>query len=133
MPAQDWRPSSLSPDLERSAVATTHASARDSIASAFGVLPALFANSAAGPLVREAQRHLCQWTLQPIAELIEEEVEAKMGGDVSIDTMRPLHAWDAGGRARAMLTVVQALAMAKQGEVNQGDIDKALELVDWGD
>jgi hypothetical protein len=52
---------------------------------------------------------------------------------VTIDTMRPLSAFDAGGQARALLTVTQALAMAKQGEVSPADISKALELVDWGD
>jgi hypothetical protein len=32
-----------------------------------------------------------------------------------------------------LLTVTQALAMAKQGEVSPADIAKALDLVDWGD
>jgi hypothetical protein len=52
--------------------------------------------------------------LQPIAALLAEEASEKFGGTVTIDVMRPLSAFDAGGRARALLTVTQALAMAKQ-------------------
>jgi hypothetical protein len=32
--------------------------------------------------VREGQRHLAQWTLQPIAALLAEEATAKLGGTV---------------------------------------------------
>jgi hypothetical protein len=81
-------------------------------------------------LVREAQRHLAAWTLQPVAMLLAEEATAKLGGPVAIDTLRPLQAYDAGGRARAMLSVVQALAMAKSGEVSQADMNAAFDLVD---
>lgn len=68
--------------------------------------------------------------LQPIARLLAEEATEKLGGAVTIDTMRPLQAFDSGGRARAMLSVVQALAMAKAGEVSQADMDAAFRLVD---
>lgn len=111
-PAQDWKPSDLSPDLSRAMTAETLAAARGSILSAFGVLPALFDSAAAGPLVREAQRHLATWTLQPIAVQIATECTAKLG-DTSVDVMQPLQAYDAGGRARALSAVVDALAMAK--------------------
>jgi hypothetical protein len=109
----------------------TLAAARDAVSQAFGVLPALWSGQAQGPLVREAQRHLAQWTLQPVAALIAQEATEKLGGAVTIDTMRPLQAYDSGGRARAMLAVVQALAQAKAGEVNQADIDQAMKLVDF--
>jgi hypothetical protein len=111
----------------------TLVASRDAICGAFGVLPGLFSSATTGPLVREAQRHLAQWTLQPIAALLAEEASEKLGGDVNIDVQRPLHAFDAGGRARALLTVTQTLAMAKEGSVTPADISKALELVDWGD
>jgi hypothetical protein len=130
-PSTDWRPASLSPDLERSMTAETLAAARDAISQAFGVLPALWSGQAQGPLVREAQRHLCQWTLQPIAALIAEEASAKLGGTVTIDTLRPLQAYDSGGRARAMLSIVQALAAAKAGEISQADLDAAMKVVDF--
>jgi hypothetical protein len=113
--------------------AETLAASRDAILAAFGVLPGLFNSSTHGPMVREAQRHLAQWTLQPIAKLIAEEATEKLGAEIAIDTQRPLHAFDAGGRARALLTVTQALAMAKAGDVSSADLQAALALVDWGD
>lgn len=128
-PAQDWRPSSLSPDLEKAMTRETLEAARNAICGAFGVLPALFASNAQGPLVREAQRHLAQWTLQPVAALLAEEASEKLGATVEIDTMRPLQAFDAGGRARALATIVQALAQAREAGVDPG---AALKLVDWG-
>jgi hypothetical protein len=130
-PSTDWRPASLSPDIEKAMTVETLAAARDAVSQAFGVLPALWSGQAQGPLVREAQRHLAQWTLQPVAALIAQEATEKLGGAVTIDTMRPLQAYDSGGRARAMLAVVQALAQAKAGEVNQADIDQAMKLVDF--
>jgi phage portal protein BeeE len=133
VPQTDWSPSSLSPDLKNSMTAETLSASRDAILAAFGVLPGLFNSATHGPMVREAQRHLAQWTLQPIAKLIAEEATEKLGAEVTIDTQRPLHAFDAGGRARALLTVTQALAMAKAGEVAPADLQAALQLVDWGD
>ncbi|MEB8389172.1 hypothetical protein OO012_18240 [Rhodobacteraceae bacterium KMM 6894] len=52
----------------------------------------------------------------------------KLGADVMIDTLRPLQAFDAGGRARALSAIVQALATAKAAGV---DPAAALHLVDW--
>lgn len=130
-PQADWRPSDVTPDLEKAMTAETLSASRDAILGAFGVLPGLFNGATTGPLVREAQRHLCQWTLQPLATLLAEEATAKLGGTVTIDLMRPLQAYDAGGRARAMLSVVQALAMAKQGDVAPADLEAALKLVDF--
>jgi len=130
-PQADWRPSDVTPDLEKAMTAETLSASRDAILGAFGVLPGLFNGATTGPLVREAQRHLCQWTLQPLATLLAEEATAKLGGAVTIDLMRPLQAYDAGGRARAMLSVVQALAMAKQGDVAPADLEAALKLVDF--
>ena len=124
---------SLSPDLERSMTAESLSAARDAIATAFGVLPALFAPAAQGPLVREAQRHLAGWTLQPIAMLLAEEASQKLGADVMVDVLRPVQAYDAGGRARALATIVQALAQAKEAGLAPGDLNAALTLVNWGD
>jgi hypothetical protein len=44
---------------------------------------------------------------------------------VTIDTLRRLQAYDSGGRARAMVSIVLAFASAKAGEVSQADIDTA--------
>ena len=89
--------------------------------------------AATGPTVREAQRHLAGWTLQPIAALLAEEATRKLGGEVAIDVMRPLQAFDAGGRARALATVVEALARAKEAQISPDDLNTALTLVNWGE
>ncbi len=44
--------------------------------------------------------------------------------------MQPLQAFDAGGRARTVSAIFQALAMAKESGV---DAEKALAMVDWGE
>jgi phage portal protein BeeE len=126
-PLQDWRPSDLSPDLSRAMTAETLAAARQSILTAFGVLPALFDSDAAGPLVREAQRHLAQWTLQPLAAQIATECAAKLG-TTQIDVMQPLQAYDAGGRARALSGVVEALAAAKAAGLSEQETALALQF-----
>jgi hypothetical protein len=54
------------------------------------------------PMVREAQRHLAQWALMPIAAMIGQEASEKLGQPVTLDVMRPLQALDAGGRAREL-------------------------------
>ena len=90
-PMADWKPMAMTPDLARAMTATT----------------------ATGPVVREGQRHLAQWCLQPIAALIGEEATDKLGEPVALDVMRPLQAYDAGGRARALSGIVAALAEAK--------------------
>ena len=130
-PAQDWKPSDLSPDLSRSMTKESWSAARDGIAAAFGVLPALANPAATGPLVREAQRHLAQWTLQPLAMLMSEEATLKLGTEVFIDTMRPSQAFDAGGRARALSAVVGAMAAAKEAGLTAAEFETAATLVNW--
>lgn len=53
---------------------------------------------------------------------------SKLGGVVKLDVMRPLQAYDAGGRARTVTAIVQAMAQAKEAGL---DITPALKLVDW--
>src|SRR3546814_11648215 len=45
--------------------------------------------------------------------------------------MRPMQAFDAGGRARAMATIVEAMSRAKDAGLAPGDLGAALRLVDW--
>jgi hypothetical protein len=97
---------------------------------AFGVLPAMLSGSTTGPLIREGQRHLATWQLQPLAAAIAQEASEKLGQPVTIDTLRPLQAFDAGGRARALSGIVQTLALAKEAGV---DPSEALRLVGWAD
>lgn len=79
-------------------------------------------------MVREAQRHLAQWTLEPIAKLISEEASAKLGGAVQIDVVRPLQAYDAGGKARAFSAMVKAMAEAKAAGIDPGPV---LHMLDF--
>jgi hypothetical protein len=127
-PAQDWRANDLTPDLSKAMLDKTLDQARDQINAAYGILPGLNNKATTGPMVREAQRHLAQWTLQPMAEQMAEEATDKLGSAVTLDVMRPLQAFDAGGRARAAVGIVQALAAAKEAGV---DPALAFKLVDW--
>jgi hypothetical protein len=129
-PSADWRPSDLTPDLSRSMTTESLAAARESICAVYGVLPTMFGSQAQGPAIREAQRHLCQWGLQPVASLVAEEASAKLGASVTIDLTRPLQAYDAGGRARALATLVQAAAQAKEAGIEIGPF---ASLVDWAE
>jgi len=127
-PAQDWRANDLTPDLSKALLDKTLDQARDQINAAFGILPGLNNKSTTGPMVREAQRHLASWTLQPMAEGMAEEATDKLGSVVTLDVMRPLQAFDSGGRARTVTALVKALAEAKAAGV---DPAMALNLVDW--
>lgn len=124
-------PDQLSPDLSRSMTDQTLAAARDGIGMAFGCLPALFNRAATGPAVREAQRHLAMWCLQPIAEVLAEEATAKLGALVTIDILRPLQAFDTAGRARALSAIVKTIAEAKEAGLSPDDLSGAMRLVDW--
>jgi phage portal protein BeeE len=125
------KPDQLSPDLSKSMTAETLASAREGICMAYGVLPSMANRAATGPAVREAQRQLAIWTLQPVAELLAEETSAKLGTKVQIDTIRPLQAFDAGGRARALSAIIKTLVEAKDAGIPPGDVSGAMRMVDW--
>jgi hypothetical protein len=125
------KPDQLSPDLSKSMTAETLAAAREGICMAYGVLPTWINRAATGPAVREAQRQLAVWTLQPIAALLAEEASAKLGAPVEIDTLRPLQAFDAGGRARALSAIIKAIAEAKSADISSADLAGAFRMVDW--
>ena len=72
-PQVDWRPSDLTPSLEKAVPIETLTAARESIALAYGVLPAMLSGATTGPLIREAQRNLIQYYLQPVANLVAAE------------------------------------------------------------
>ncbi|MFO1153683.1 MAG: hypothetical protein U1E42_08485 [Rhodospirillales bacterium] len=93
-PATDWRPASTTPDLEKALPVELLAAAREAICGVFGVLPCLFVEDGQGPAIRECQRHLAQWTLQPLAMVIAEEVSNKLGTGVMIDVMQPTQSYD---------------------------------------
>lgn len=126
-------PDHLTPPLRDSMAVETLQEAKAAIANAFGVLPALFNPATTGPLVREAQRHLATWTLQPIAELVAEEASDKLGAAVAIDMLTPLQAFDAGGSARAVSALIGALAQAKEAGLAPGEVAAAFAALDWSE
>ena len=132
-PAQDWKPQSVTPDLSGAMPREMLEAARASVLGSFGVLPAMLDKTAQGPLIREAQRHLAQWVLQPMARMIAEEVAEKLGEEIALDVMRPLQAFDTGGRARAAKAIVEAMIAAKAGGLSEDQIGFALNQVDWGE
>lgn len=124
-PVTDWKPSDLSPDLARSMTAESLTAARQAILSVYGVLPSLMDPAAAGPSVREGQRHLAQWQLQPLAALIAEEATAKLAAPVTLDVLQPTQAYDAGGRARALNGAVEAMSKAKEAGLSEEEVAAA--------
>jgi hypothetical protein len=125
-------PDQLSPDLSKAMTSETLAAAREAICAVFGVLPGLFNRAATGPLVREAQRHLAGWVLQPMAELLADEASAKLGASVMIDVGRPLQAFDANGRARALSQIIEAIGRAKELGLSPVELQSALLSVNFG-
>lgn len=126
-PTQDWKPSDMTPNLRDSMSIETWRDARHAVLTAFGILPALLNAQATGPVVREAQRHLAQWTLQPMAALIAAEATEKLS-ETHIDVSAPLHAFDSGGRARAMLGVINAMATAKTAGLTDEQLTAAAKF-----
>ena len=130
-PAQDWRPSDVTPDLQGAMPKEMLDAARQSIMGVFGVLPGLMSSASTGPMVREAQRHLAQLVLQPIVVLMAEEASEKLGTEIKIDVVRPSQAFDAGARARAFAGMVQALALAKEAGLDPQQVEDSLKFIDW--
>lgn len=124
-------PDQLSPDLSKTLADRLLTDAKGAIFGAFGILPGLHNPATTGPLVREAQRHLAQLVLQPIANLMAEEASEKLGGRVLIDVVRPMQAFDHGGKARALGAMVQAMAQAKDAGLDGAILSDALEFIDW--
>ena len=127
-PQADWRTSDMSPDLQRTMSVEHLNQAQASICHAFGVLPALLDPKTPGATVREAQRHLASWTLQPIARQMAEEATAKLEASVELDLLRPLQAYDAGQRARAMKGTLEGLALAKQAGMSDEQVAAVLKF-----
>ncbi|MGQ2909344.1 MAG: hypothetical protein ACT6Q3_05635, partial [Sphingopyxis sp.] len=126
-------PDQLSPDLERTLIDKLLTSAKGEVYGVFGVLPGLVNPATTGPLVREAQRHLAQLVLQPIANVMAEEVTDKLGGNVAIDVVRPMQAFDHGGKARAVSTMLQAMATAKEAGLDPATVKDAMQFIDWAE
>ena len=126
-------PDQLSPDLQRTLADKLLSQAKGEVYGVFGILPGLVYQSTTGPLVREAQRHLAQLVLQPMANLLAEEATDKLGDVVTIDVVRPMQAFDHGGKARALGAMVKAMAEAKAAGLDDATVQDALQFIDWQD
>lgn len=126
-------PDQLSPQLDKTLADKLLTDAKGAIYGVFGILPGLMNPATTGPLVREAQRHLAQLVLQPIAVQMAEEAAEKLGGRVAIDCVRPMQAMDHGGKARAFATMLQAMAQAKEAGLDDKTVTDALQFIDWQD
>ncbi|WP_375263824.1 hypothetical protein [Palleronia sp.] len=126
-------PDQLSPDLQRTLADRLLTDAKGAIYGTFGVLPGLMNANTTGPMVREAQRHLAQLVLQPIANIMAEEAAEKLGGKIAIDVVRPMQAFDHGGKARALATMIKAMAEAKEAGLDGNTVGDALNFIDWQD
>jgi len=124
----DWRPADLTPDLRNSMAVESLKTARDAVLHAYGVLPALLNDQSAGPVIREAQRHLAMWTLGPIAKLIAHEVREKTGEAIKLDVFTGSGAFDIGGASRAMSTIIEGLAAAKAAGLTPDELAMALKI-----
>ena len=60
-----------------------------------------------------------------------EEATAKLGSTVAIDVHRPLQSFDAGGSARALAGIMQALATAKEAGLSDAAVAAAFGALDW--
>ena len=78
----------------------------------------------------EAQRHLVQFALQPIAGIIAQEAREKLGTKTVLDLVSPLQAFDAGGRARAFATMVEGMGAAKAAGLSPEAVMMALQFID---
>ena len=65
--------------------------------------------------------------------LMAEEATGKLGNRILIDVVRPMQAYDAGGKARALATMVEALARAREAGIEGATLQDALNFIDWAD
>ncbi|MCF3974006.1 phage portal protein [Paracoccus salsus] len=126
-------PDQLSPHLDKTLADKLLTDAKGAIFGVYGILPGLMNEATTGPMVREAQRHLAQIVLQPIANIMAEEASEKLAARVAIDCVRPAQAFDAGGKARALATMVKALAEAKAAGIDGAHLQDALQFIDWAE
>lgn len=132
-PQLEKRVEQIGPDLQRVMPREMLQQARDAVLMAYGILPGLMNPATTGPLVREAQRHLAQLVLQPIAMILAEEATAKLGQPVTLDVVRPMQAFDHGGKARAFATMLSALSEAKAAGLDMATIKDAESFIDWSE
>lgn len=117
-PPSDWRLQRMGADLPQGNAEVRRQAGAD-VCAALGIPAALFVG-ADGATVREAYRQLLTATIQPLAQLIGEELERKLELPAVRFNFRRLSAADIAARARAFSSLVQAY----QGAEEAPDFDR---------
>ena len=105
-PIKDWEANNLSPDIQGLGDhVQTHEMVADSIRAAFGIPPGIFGRSTPGNSIRESLRHMAFATLQPIGDMLADELSEKLGTAVEIDVVSAFGVSDFVARARALATI----------------------------
>lgn len=104
-PRQDWKPQRIGPDPPSSLAALRNDVTRI-ILAALGVPPPLLQDNSDGTAQRESWRRFLHGTIQPVANIVAEELSIKLDEEVKIN-FDELFASDLSGRARAFQSMVQ--------------------------
>ena len=120
-PRKDFQPARLGADPP-AALVMLRQHVESSVLGCFGVAAPLGpAGVTDGTAAREAARRLWSLTIQPLADLIAEEVSRVLEQPVSISHSQPAGSTDVAARARAVHVLVQA----------GGNYDDAMRIVGW--
>lgn len=104
-PRNDWKPQRIGPDPPSSLAALRNDVTRI-ILAALGVPPPLLQDNSDGTAQRESWRRFLHGTIQPVANIVAEELSIKLDEEVRIG-FDELFASDLSGRARAFQSMVQ--------------------------
>lgn len=118
-PSSDWTPREVGPNIDRAQFPENTEAASAAILGAYGVAPAMIDPKATAQAIREADRHLVQWTLQGVADDVAHEIGLKHGTPARLDLVRGTRSYDAGGRARAANSIIQAMQAAKESNLTE--------------
>ena len=106
-PRRDWLPARVGADPPESLVKLRREVCND-IASATGVPPALLVANTDGTHARESLRRLLHTTVQPLARMVEPELEEKLDAPGLRLSFDALSAADVTGKARGVMSLVKA-------------------------
>lgn len=124
-PRNDWKPQRIGPDPP-SSLNELRKEVTRLVLAALGVPPTLLQDAADGTAQRESWRRFLHGTIQPIANLVAEELSVKLDEDVKID-FSELFASDLSGRARAFQSMVQGGMDAAKAAALAGLMDAEAE------
>ena len=115
-PSQDWMQKRIGP-MPDEAFCKLREQAQMAVAAACGIPPALLYSISDGTLARESYRAFLHSAVRPVARMMADEIEAKIGTRPAFD-FSALYASDLAGRAQAFqrfaaggMAVAEALAL----------------------